>query len=225
MFIKVLNLKKTYHLKGKEKKVIDDISVNFEKGKFYAIMGHSGSGKSTFIHCLGLLENIDAGKIYVNDKLINELSETEKAEIRSKEIGFVSQKIFLSPKLKAYENVMLSMYINNEIDLVEKKQKAIRLLNSIGLKDKIYHFTNALFDGEQQRVAIAKALANNPSIILADEPTGNFDSENEIFVMEMLRKLANEGKCVIVVSHNEVVKKYADKVLYMNNGKLRVDNE
>ncbi len=224
MLIKTININKVYRLKNEKITALDNITIEFEAGKLYAIMGHSGSGKSTLIHCLGLIDNVDSGEIMINNKNVSNMTNSEKSEIRAKMIGFIFQGFYLSPKLKAYENVMLPMYINKEIKASDRRNKAIELLNMFGLKERINHYPKELSGGEQQRVAIARALANNPDIILADEPTGNLDSSNEQYVLETLKKISEKGKCVIIVSHNNIVKKYADKVLYMNNGKIEVKN-
>lgn len=186
-------------------------------------MGHSGSGKSTLIQILGLLDNLSSGELYINGKNTNKLTETEKAKIRMKEIGFVFQSFYLNPKLKAIENIMLPMYINEEISREDRKSRAKELMKSFGLSNRINHFPRELSGGEQQRVAIARALANNPNYILADEPTGNLDVKNEEIVYKMLKDLSNNGKAVLVVSHSEIIKKYADKVLYMTDGILKED--
>jgi len=223
--LEVKNLSKEYHLNNKKIVALSDVSYSFDDGKFYAIMGHSGSGKSTLIHCCGMLDNFDKGSISINRKNISKLSENEKAKFRNKNIGFVFQSFYLSSKLKSYENVMLPMYLDNESSVKEKKEKAFKLLKKFGLEDRILHYPKELSGGEQQRVAIARALANDPNIILADEPTGNLDVENEKFALETLKELAKKGKCVIIVTHNEIVKKYADVILYMNKGKLSEKNE
>lgn len=223
--LEVKNLSKEYHLNNKKIVALSDVSYSFEIGKFYAIMGHSGSGKSTLIHCCGMLDSFDKGSIFINGKNISKLSEDEKAKFRNKNIGFVFQSFYLSPKLKSYENVMLPMYLDNKSSDKDRKEKAFKLLKKFGLEDRVLHYPKELSGGEQQRVAIARALANNPNIILADEPTGNLDVENEKFVLETLKELAKKGKCVIVVTHNEIVKKYADVILYMNKGRLSEDNE
>lgn len=206
----------------KEEKIIalNDVSVEFKTGKLYVIMGHSGSGKSTLIQILGLLDDLSSGNLYFNGQDVSNISEDEKADIRKKEIGFVFQSFYLNPKLTAIENVMLPMYINKEIERNNRRRRALKLLTNFGLENRVNHYPKELSGGEQQRIAIARALANDPSFILADEPTGNLDVENEKIVYETLRNLADSGKSVIVVSHNENIKDYADKILYMNLGKL-----
>ena len=218
--IKLNNISKSYKLKDEKIEAVKKVTVEFEKGKFYAIMGHSGSGKSTLIHCIGLLENIDEGEIKFDNKVVSNLKSSESAEYRSKNIGFVFQGFYLSSKLKAFENVMLPMLIDKSIDGDEREKRALVLLEKFGLKKRITHMPGQLSGGEQQRVAIARALANNPQIILADEPTGNLDEKNEMLIFDLLKKLSLEGKCVIVVSHSKNIKKYADVIYEINNNTL-----
>ena len=216
------NVCKVYKTKNDEVKALDNVSYEFKPGKLYAIMGHSGSGKSTLISILGLIETYTSGKITIDKKDISKLKDDELSDLRMKYIGFVFQDFYLDEHLKAYENVLLPMLINKEIKKEERKEKAIKLLTDLGLKDRINHFPKEMSGGEQQRVAIARSLANNPEIILADEPTGNLDEENEKLVFETLKDLAKKGKCVIVVTHSEEIKKYADEILKINKGKLEI---
>lgn len=214
------NVCKVYKTKNDEVKALDNVSYEFKPGKMYAIMGHSGSGKSTLISIIGLIETYTSGKITIDQKDISELKDDELSNLRMKHIGFVFQDFYLDEHLKAYENVMLPMLINKEIKKEERKEKACKLLIDLGLRDRINHFPKEMSGGEQQRVAIARSLANDPKIILADEPTGNLDEENEKLVFETLKDLSKKGKCVIVVTHSEEIKKYADKILTINKGKL-----
>lgn len=211
---------KEFSLKDEKIVAMDNVNLEINTGKLYVIMGHSGSGKSTLIQILGLLDNLTHGQLYINGQDVSNISEDEKADIRQKEIGFVFQSFYLNPKLTAIENVILPMYINKDIESSNRRRKALKLLTNFGLENRINHYPKELSGGEQQRIAIARALANDPSFILADEPTGNLDVNNEEIVYNTLRELANSGKAVLVVSHNESIKKYADKVLYMNLGKL-----
>lgn len=219
------NIEKTYSTSTEKVIGITNFSYSFEKGKFYAIMGHSGSGKSTLIRILGLMDNATSGKYVINGKDVSKLSDKELSTIRMENIGFIFQDYYLDQNLKAYENVMLPMLINKKIDRSDRKNKAIDLLNNIGLGDRVNHYPKELSGGEQQRVCITRALANNPDYLLGDEPTGNLDEENEIKVLETLKNLSLNGKCVIVVSHSNEVKNYADEVLFIKNGKLVVENE
>ena len=220
--IKVCNLTKKYQLNNELIVAIKDLSYDFHYGKLYAIMGHSGSGKSTLIHCLGLLDKFDLGKIYINGKDVDQLSQKEKSMIRNSRIGFVFQNYYLNNNMRAFENVMLPMIINKNYNNLDIKYKAQSLLKETGLAERINHYPKQLSGGEQQRVAIARALANEPDIILADEPTGNLDEENEIYILEKLKNLADNGKCVIIVTHNQIIKKYADIVINMEKGKFTV---
>lgn len=212
---------KEFVLKNEKIIAMDNINLEFKTGKFYAIMGHSGSGKSTLIQILGLLDNLTKGELFINGKDVSNLTENEKADIRMQEIGFVFQSFYLNPRLNALENVMLPMYINFKIKRKKRKEKAINLLSSFGLENRKTHYPKELSGGEQQRIAIVRALVNDPNFILADEPTGNLDVKNEKIVFDTLRKLADNGKSVIVVSHNENIKNYADEVIYIENGKVR----
>ena len=213
------NVCKVYKTKNDEVKALDNVSYEFKPGKLYAIMGHSGSGKSTLISILGLIENYTSGKITINNEDISKLKDNDLSYLRMKYIGFVFQDFYLDEHLKAYENVMLPMLINKNIKKSERKEKAIKLLTELGLSERINHYPREMSGGEQQRVAIARSLANDPKIILADEPTGNLDETNEKLVFETLKKLAQNGKCVIVVTHSEEIKNYADEILKLNKGK------
>lgn len=218
--IRLEQLSKSYHTKTEKLEVLKKISIAFEEGKFYAITGHSGSGKSTLINILGLIDQFDDGFYYLYGKNVKDLTDKEMSQLRMKNIGFVFQEFYLNTTLKAYENVIVPMLINKQILKSERKKHAVKLLEMVGLKDRIEHFPKELSGGEQQRVAIARALANNPSIIIADEPTGNLDEKNEEQIFELLQKIAKEGKCVIVVSHSKEIKKYADVIYSLSNGEL-----
>ena len=217
MIIRTNKLTKKYNEKIE---AVKEVTLELEKGKFYAIMGHSGSGKTTLLQLLGLLDKMTSGELYIDDKNVASLNENQKSRIRMEKIGFVFQAFYLNAKLKAYENVMLPMYINKKFSDSDMKPRAMELLNQLGLSERAKHYPKELSGGEQQRVAMARALANDPDCIFADEPTGNLDVENETIVFDNLKKLSIEGKCVLVVSHNEIVKKYADEIFNMDNGIL-----
>lgn len=218
--IKLNNIYKSYKIKDKEIKVLNGINVNFNKFTLYGIMGHSGSEKSTLINILGLIEKIDEGNYILYDKEVNDYTDNNLSKLRMKNIGFIFQDFLLKPNLKAYENVMLPMLINKEIKPSERKEKAKELLKLVGLENRVEHFPKELSGGEQERVAIARALANNPDIILADEPTGNLDFKTEQGIFELLKELSKKGKCVIVVSHSQYIKNYADVIYELDSGKL-----
>jgi len=222
--MRVESLEKIYYTSTEKVIALKEFSYKFEKENFYTIMGSSGSGKSTLIRILGLMDNLTSGKYLINEKDVSSLNDFQLSSIRMNNIGFVYQDYYLDRNLRAYENVMLPMLINQKINKKERKIRAIKLLESLGLGERASHFPNELSGGEQQRVCIARALANNPDYILADEPTGNLDEENEIKILEILKQLSKSGKCVVVVSHSDRVLQYADEVLNIKAGKL-VTNE
>ena len=218
--IEIINGYKEYIKKKEKISVLDNINVKFEKEKLYAIMGESGSGKTTLLNVIGTLDVLTQGKLLINDKEIINLKDEEKAKIRMKEIGFVFQNFYLNPNMTVEENIMQPMYINPEYNRISMEEKTEELIKMVGLESRRTHYPKELSGGEEQRVAIARALANNPEIILADEPTGNLDKNNEIKILEILKDLSQKGKCVIIVSHSNKVIEYADKVLNLKEGKL-----
>ena len=218
MLIELKDVSKSYHLNNKYISIFSDLNISFESGKFYAIMGHSGAGKSTLINLLGLLDDIDSGDYYYDGKNVKDL---DKSLFRNKNVGLIFQDFYLDNYLNALENVIYPMLINKDIQNNEMRIKAEELLDKVGLTDRKDHYPRELSGGEKQRIAIARALVNNPNLILADEPTGNLDEKNEDKVFSILKGLTEEGKCVIVVSHSNEVKKYADIVYELDKGGLK----
>ena len=218
--IRLKNIKKDYKTLNEKLEILKGVDYTFEKGNLYAIKGHSGSGKTTLIKILGLLENPTSGEYLLFNKTTNNLSDYEASNCRLKHIGFIFQEYNLNPYLKAYENVIVPMLINKDINQKDRNELCNKLLKIVDLQDRANHFPRELSGGEQQRVAIARALANNPDIIIADEPTGNLDKENEKIIFELLKELAKKDKCVIVVSHSNEILAYADKIINLENGKL-----
>lgn len=217
----IISVKSVYKNYIKDNNVIcalKNVSYDFEYGKFYAIMGKSGAGKSTLLNCIGLLDNITKGSIRINNVDTINLTDDELSKIRKNEMGFVFQDYYLNPSMTSCENVMLPLFLDKNITDKDKENKSIELLKKMGLKNRINHFPRELSGGEQQRVAIARALINDPNIILADEPTGNLDKENEIRIFDIFKQMSKEGKCIIVVTHNNIVKKYADEIITLKNG-------
>lgn len=219
--MKLDNVCKEYKLGKETIKALKNVSVTFENNKFYAIMGRSGSGKSTLVHIIGLLDNPTSGTVYINGKDTSNLKEDEIQEIIGQNIGFVFQKFYLNNNLTALENVMLPSLINKNMSFDEKKKKAMQLLKLVGLENRVNHKPKELSGGEAQRVAIARSLINSPKIIIADEPTGNLDKESELVIFNLLKKISKRGKTVIVVSHNEIIKEYANKVYILDDGVLK----
>lgn len=220
MVLEIKDLIKDYYHKEKKIEVLKGLSYDFEKGKFYGIMGHSGSGKTTLFNIIGTIDKEYNGNILVNSKNISSLNDEDMASLRNLEIGFVFQDFFLDEGLTALENVMVPMIINANIPKEEREVIAKKLLKEVGMEDREKHFPKELSGGEKQRVAIARALSNNPNILLCDEPTGNLDEETENKIFALLKNLSKSGKCVIVVSHSNEVKSYADVMLYLKDGKL-----
>lgn len=207
-------------VKNEKVMALNDVSYTFEMNNFYGIMGHSGSGKTTLISILGLLESFDSGTYLINGEEVKDFDNNKISKIRRDYVGFVFQDFYLDEYLNVYENVMLPLITHKELSKETKNEMVIEALTKVGIVDRKNHFPSQLSGGEKQRVAIARALINNPKIILADEPTGNLDEDNEKMIFQILKDLSKEGKCVIVVSHSNEVKSYADKIIKIANGKL-----
>lgn len=218
--LELKNVKKVYVVKNEKVMALNDVSYTFEMNNFYGIMGHSGSGKTTLISILGLLESFDSGTYLINGEEVKDFDNNKISKIRRDYVGFVFQDFYLDEYLNVYENVMLPLITHKELSKEKKNEMVIEALTKVGIVDRKNHFPSQLSGGEKQRVAIARALINNPKIILADEPTGNLDEDNEKMIFQILKDLSKEGKCVIVVSHSNEVKSYADKIIKIANGKL-----
>ena len=200
---------------------VDNVSLTVNQGEFIAVMGQSGSGKSTLLQIAGLLDTCTSGQVIINGNDVSTLDKNAIADVRMENLGFVFQAFHLNAHLKLYENVMVPMLINDKFtSMNDMKEQAMQLIDSVGLTNRKEHYPFELSGGEQQRVAIARALANDPDFILADEPTGNLDSKNELMVFEELKKLCYLGKSVLVVSHNDAVIDFADKIYTMKDGVL-----
>lgn len=199
---------------------VKDLSYDFLKGKMYAIMGPSGSGKTTLINMIATLSKQTRGEIVLMGHNIKDLSDDACADIRNNQLGFVFQAFNLLPRISAQKNVEVPMYVQKNLTLEAIEQRSKALLSDFGLVERIDHYPKDLSAGEKQRVAIARALANEPDLLLADEPTGNLDEENEKYVLEILKALTKEGKTVVLVSHNPIVKDYADVVIQMSYGEV-----
>ena len=217
VIIKLENVKKIYHLGEVLVEALRGINLSVRKGEFLAIMGPSGSGKSTCMNMIGCLDVPTSGRILLDNIDISKLHESELARIRGKLIGFVFQQFNLIPSLNALENVMLPMMFQGK-PRVERIKRAMELLDLIGIKKRAYHKPSELSGGERQRVAIARALANDPEVILADEPTGNLDSKTGRLIMELLKKLNENGTTIVMVTHDENLAKYADRIALIRDG-------
>lgn len=223
--IELINIQKKYLLKNKFINALDDINIKFEKGKLYGIMGESGSGKSTLIQIIGLLIEPTSGILKIDGHDTSKLSEKKIANLRKEELSYIFQSFNLIPTMNVTENVILPLYTNKNLTKKEKVERVNNLLNSLGIENRNRHYPNQLSGGEQQRVAIARALCNNPEIILADEPTASLDKENTIKILSILKKLSNQDKCVIVICHDDIIKDYADEIIYLKNGRMEIIDE
>ncbi len=221
--ISVKNLKKTYFLGGEEVHALDDVSLSIKEHDFVAIIGQSGSGKSTFMNILGCLDRPDSGEITLDGTDILKCKEKELSVIRNKKIGFIFQQFHLLPKLSALENVELPL-IYQGMPTKKRREKAVKALKAVGLEKRMNHKPNQLSGGQQQRVAIARALVGEPSLILADEPTGNLDSRSGKEIMMLLHNLYEEGNTIVLITHDNNVAMEAPRQVQISDGKIIKDS-
>ncbi len=218
--IELKDVKKHYEVGEVIVKAVDGISLHIKKGDFVSVMGPSGSGKSTAMNLIGSLDKPTSGEIYLDGIDISDLTESELAQVRGKKIGFIFQQFNLIPNLTAKENVILPMIFQGK-DEFEREEKAEELLIKVGLEKRMDHYPSKLSGGEQQRVAIARALSNNPEILLADEPTGNLDTKTGERVLDFLNEFNDEGKTVIMITHDpDLAKDHSRKIYWIKDGKI-----
>jgi putative ABC transport system ATP-binding protein len=201
---------------------LKSISMTINKGEYVAFMGPSGSGKSTLMNIIGCLDTPSSGQYILNNNDVSNLTENELAEIRNKEIGFVFQTFNLLPRSTALENVALPL-IYAGLGKYDREEKALETLRGVGLEDRASHKPNELSGGQRQRVAIARALVNDPSIILADEPTGNLDTKTSYSIMELFEDIHSKGNTIIMVTHEEDIARYAHRIIRMRDGLIESD--
>jgi len=213
---------KTYEMGATVVHALRGVSLSINKGDYVAIMGPSGSGKSTLMNLIGCLDTPSSGEYYFKDKQVSHMTDDELAVIRNREIGFVFQTFNLMPRATALHNVELPL-IYNGTPRLNREQKARKALNIVDLGDRMLHRPNELSGGQRQRVAIARALVNEPSLILADEPTGNLDSKTGLEIMQLFSRLHKEGNTIIIVTHEREVATYADRVLHILDGMVDRD--
>jgi len=215
--IQIEQLKKTYHLGKVNVEALRGVSFEINTGEFVSIMGPSGSGKSTLMHIIGCLDYPTGGKYFLSGQDVSKLNDNQLALFRNQKIGFVFQEFNLLPKATILRNVELPLTYNNT-NSTNKKRLAAQALEEVGLGDRLKHRPNEISGGEKQRVAIARALVNRPSIILADEPTGNLDSKTGQDIMKMIDKLHDEGNTIILVTHEQEIARYAKRVIHLKDG-------
>jgi len=211
------NIVKTYKRGAETVYALKDINLKIEKGDFISITGPSGSWKTTLLHIIGCLDKPSSGVMKFNDKDIEKISESDLVKIRREKIGFIFQHFYLIAGLNVLENITLPLIFGRK---TRSKEEIISLIESVGLKDRIYHKINQLSGGEMQRVAIARAMVNNPQILLADEPTGNLDTENTEKIFELLRLLNKKGLTIVMVTHNTELAKRTDRLIKLRDGKI-----
>lgn len=220
--LKLIDIRKSYYLGKNELPVLKGISLDIFKNDFIALMGPSGSGKSTLMNILGCLDSPTSGQYILNGNDVSRMDDDDLALVRNKEIGFVFQQFNLLPRLTAAENVALPL-IYAGVSKADRITRAASVLEKVKLDDRMHHKPNELSGGQSQRVAIARALVNNPSIILADEPTGNLDTKTSYEIMDILGKIHNEGNTVVLVTHEEDIAAHAHRIIRLRDGILESD--
>ncbi|PWT98058.1 MAG: macrolide ABC transporter ATP-binding protein [Bacteroidetes bacterium] len=216
------NIQKSYFMGRQELQVLKGISLDIQKNEYVALMGPSGSGKSTLMNILGCLDSPTNGNYFLNGHLVSEMADNNLADVRNKEIGFVFQQFNLLPRLSAAENVALPL-IYSGIARKQRMEMAMDVLKKVDLVERSHHRPNELSGGQCQRVAIARALVNNPSLILADEPTGNLDSKTSYEIMDIFSKIQEAGNTIVLVTHEEDIANYAKRIVRLRDGVIESD--
>jgi putative ABC transport system ATP-binding protein len=222
--IETHHISKIYKMGSSEVRALQSVSISIDKGEYVAFMGPSGSGKSTLMNIVGCLDTPTGGTYMLNNQLVSDMTENELAEVRNKEIGFVFQTFNLLPRATALENVALPL-IYAGYGKSEREEMAHTALDNVGLGDRWHHKPNELSGGQRQRVAIARALVNNPSIILADEPTGNLDSKTSYDIMNLFQELHDKGNTIIMVTHEDDIAHYAHRIIRLRDGLVEWDKK
>jgi len=221
--IAVRDLTKTYEMEGSSVQALCGVSVSIQRGEFVAVVGPSGSGKSTFMHIVGCLDRPTSGSYHLNGRDVSRLSDDDLSAIRNREIGFVFQGFNLLARTSALENVELPLLYSHhaKVSASERRARAVRALAAVGLEERAQHHPNQLSGGQQQRVAIARALLNDPSILLADEPTGNLDSRTSVEVMDIFQRLnAERGLTIVLITHEPQIAEYGSRIITFKDGQV-----
>ncbi len=219
IFFQMVDINKFYQMGDEQAHILKDVNLSIDKGEYLSVLGPSGSGKSTLMNIIGCLDVASSGNYILHGKEIENLSEIELAEIRSREIGFIFQNSQLLPRLTAQKNVELPL-IYAGVPPKERRRRASEILDRVGLSDRKGHYPNQLSGGQQQRVAIARALVSNPSILLADEPTGALDQKTGKQVMALFQELSDEGRTIIMITHDMNIASYAHRIVHIIDGEL-----
>lgn len=222
--IELKDIKKEYKIGTEEIHALSGVTLNIYKNEYVALMGPSGSGKSTLMNMLGCLDSPTSGEYILNKLAVAQMSDNELAEVRNKQIGFVFQTFNLLPRSTTLENVMLPL-VYAGIEKTKREEMAKKVLEQVGLGNRMTHKPNELSGGQRQRVAIARALVNNPAIILADEPTGNLDSKTSVEIMGLLEEIHKNGNTIILVTHEEDIAAHAHRIVRLKDGKVESDNQ
>jgi putative ABC transport system ATP-binding protein len=220
--IRIKDISRQFKVGSETIHALRSVSLSIEKNEYVALMGPSGSGKSTLMNILGCLDTPTSGEYWLNDKEVSQMTENELAEVRNKEIGFVFQTFNLIPRSTALENVSLPL-VYAGIKKQERTATASRVLTDVGLSDRMTHKPNELSGGQRQRVAIARALVNNPSIILADEPTGNLDTKTSIEILSLFNEIHRRGNTIILITHEEDIAQHAHRIVRLRDGLIESD--
>ena len=220
--IQLVNILRTYKVGSEKVQALRSVSLEISKNEYVALMGPSGSGKSTLMNILGCLDTPSGGQYFLNDKDVSKLDDNNLAEIRNKEIGFVFQTFNLLPRSTALDNVSLPL-IYAGLGKSMRDKRALEVLSQVGLSDRVHHKPNELSGGQRQRVAVARALVNHPSIILADEPTGNLDSKTSQEIMALFEAIHKNGNTIILVTHEEDIAKHAHRIIRLKDGQIESD--
>jgi putative ABC transport system ATP-binding protein len=223
--IRTENVVKVFNPGPNEVRAVDGVSIQIHNGEFVSLMGSSGSGKSTFLNILGCLDQPTNGRYFLDGKDVSNISGSQISKIRNRKFGFVFQSFNLLPKTTALENVELPLMYNPDYSVKDRRDKAKEALERVGLGDRVYHKTNELSGGQQQRVAIARALVNDPLVIFADEPTGNLDSKTSYQVMSFFQELNEQGKLIIMVTHEPDIMKFSKRKIVLQDGKVVKDEK